>query len=372
MNKFKYDEALVLIVDDTLRNIQVLGSILKTEGFQVAVAQNGRQAIDAAAKLLPDLILLDVMMPEMDGFEACSHLKSDPITSQIPVIFLTAKVETEDIIKGFALGAVDYITKPFNAIELLVRVKNHLEITFSRREIAKQNEERKELLHILCHDLANSFGSILSFLSLDIADLSENIEGFSKIMQSSAENGLGLIEMVRKMRAIEEGKFQVELKPFKASDLVARSLMILESKIKAKGILVEVKIERDLMIMVEPLSFVNSVFNNLITNAIKFSKPNGIIQVLGEIKEREVLIQINDQGIGIPRVMVNQLFDISKSTSRLGTSGETGTGFGMPLVQKFVGLYNGRIEVKSKDHQDYPNQSGTQIKLFLPLVSQLD
>ncbi len=118
----------ILIVDDTLRNIQVLGTILRQERYQINVAQNGKQALDVVSKVRPDLILLDVMMPEMDGFEACRHLKEDPGTADIPVIFLTAKVETEDIVKGFELGAVDYVTKPFNPTELLVRVHTHLSI----------------------------------------------------------------------------------------------------------------------------------------------------------------------------------------------------------------------------------------------------
>ena len=104
----------ILIVDDTVKNIQVLGTILKQEGYQLNVAQNGKQALDVVSKVQPDLILLDVMMPEMDGFEACEHLKNDPETADIPVIFLTAKIETDDIVKGFGLGAVDYVTKPFD------------------------------------------------------------------------------------------------------------------------------------------------------------------------------------------------------------------------------------------------------------------
>src|SRR3954468_24869031 len=112
----------ILIVDDTPANLQALAATLKEQGYQISVANNGRQALVAVARVHPDLILLDVMMPEMDGFEACRHLKSSAATSGIPIIFLTARTETSDIVKGFELGAVDYVPKPFNAHELLARV----------------------------------------------------------------------------------------------------------------------------------------------------------------------------------------------------------------------------------------------------------
>jgi len=126
----------ILIVDDTLQNLQVLGTILREKGYQLNVAQNGQKALEMAVNALPDLILLDIMMPEMDGMEACRRLKAQEITRDIPIIFLTAKVETDDIVKGFELGAVDYITKPFNAHELLARVHTHLQLRAARERLA--------------------------------------------------------------------------------------------------------------------------------------------------------------------------------------------------------------------------------------------
>ena len=130
----------VLIVDDTVQNIQVLGTVLREQNYQINVAQNGLQALESVEKVRPDLILLDVMMPEMDGFEACKRLKANDQTKDIPIIFLTAKVETEDVVRGFDLGAVDYVTKPFNATELLARVHTHLELQRLRRELEEYNQ----------------------------------------------------------------------------------------------------------------------------------------------------------------------------------------------------------------------------------------
>ena len=128
------DERL-LIVDDTPQNLQVLGTILRQQGYKISVAQHGRQALEVAQKSPPDLILLDVMMPEMDGLEACRHFKADPRTRDIPIIFLTAKTAAEDIVQGFEVGGVDYVAKPFNPAELLKRVQTHLELKAARERI---------------------------------------------------------------------------------------------------------------------------------------------------------------------------------------------------------------------------------------------
>ena len=138
----------ILIVDDTVKNIQVLGTILKNEGYQINIAQNGAQALKIVQKVHPDLILLDIMMPELDGFETCQRLKDTPETKHIPIIFLTAKVDESDIVKGFKLGAVDYITKPFNSTELLVRVKSHLTMRYLQKELAKRNRTLTQKLRV--------------------------------------------------------------------------------------------------------------------------------------------------------------------------------------------------------------------------------
>ncbi len=133
--------ARILIVDDTPQNIQVLGTTLRTEGYELNVAENGVEALSIADAALPDLILLDIMMPEMDGYETCRRLKASDRTRDIPVIFLTAKTEMDDILKGFELGAVDYITKPFNQQELLVRVRTHVELQSLRQQAERRAEQ---------------------------------------------------------------------------------------------------------------------------------------------------------------------------------------------------------------------------------------
>ena len=131
--------ARILVVDDTPANIQTLAATLKPQGYQVSVATNGQQALEVMSRIQPDLILMDIMMPEMDGFEACERIKATPAWHEIPIIFLTAKTETADLVMGFELGAVDYVAKPFNAHELLARVNTHLTIHQLRSSLAAKN-----------------------------------------------------------------------------------------------------------------------------------------------------------------------------------------------------------------------------------------
>ncbi len=144
-NIFKEKTPLILIVDDVAKNLQVLGTILSKQNYKIAAANNGEQAIKIANTTLPDLILLDIMMPGIDGYEVCARLKKDPRTKGISIIFLTAKTEPEDIVKGFEAGAVDYVVKPFNSIELLARVKTHLELKISKDLLKIKNEQLREL-----------------------------------------------------------------------------------------------------------------------------------------------------------------------------------------------------------------------------------
>lgn len=146
-NPFSQTPATILIVDDNAKNVQVLGTILMDAKYRVAVAHRGQLVFDLLPKVKPDLILLDIMMPEMDGYEVCRRLKADPAAAEIPIIFLTAKTETDDIVLGFDLGAADFVTKPFRAKELLARVQTHISLTRLQQSLKKKNQELEEALN---------------------------------------------------------------------------------------------------------------------------------------------------------------------------------------------------------------------------------
>ncbi len=170
--------ACVLIVDDNPKNLQVLGTILKQSGYQIVVAQTGVQALKAVQKILPDLILLDIMMPEMDGFETCRKLKTMQETKDIPIIFLTARTETEDVIRGFECGAVDYVVKPFNSLELLTRVNTHIELTRQRKL-----QGVLEMAGTVCHEINQPLQSILGYSELLLMEVKPGDHLYDKIVK---------------------------------------------------------------------------------------------------------------------------------------------------------------------------------------------
>src|SRR4051794_12338799 len=191
---FAPHQGRILVVDDAAANIQMVTAILREHGYQISVATNGRQALAVLERVRPDLILLDVLMPEMDGFEACRRIKSNPAYQDIPIIFLTAKTDATDIVRGFELGAVDYVPKPFNAYELLARVNTHL--TLDR--LNRQNEQL--LLNVLpasiAEELKKTEGIIAERLE-DVSVLFADIVGFTTL--SARIGPVELIDMLNRL-----------------------------------------------------------------------------------------------------------------------------------------------------------------------------
>jgi len=355
---------LVMIVDDMPRNIQLLGNILRENiKCDFSFAQDGRQALDIISRSAPDLILLDIMMPEMDGIELCEKLKKDPATSNIPVIFITARVDSEDVVKGFEAGAIDYITKPFNPPELLARVRTQLAIREKNAIIMKQNVEFRELLHLLCHDLANPIASILGLVNM--LEDSGPVRKLKPIMADAADNALRLIDLVRKMRKLEDKSEELVLMYLPLADLVDESLCILAQQFEKKNIMVDVNIQENLLVHVEEVSFVNSVMNNILSNAVKFSSKGSVVSISAFLHEHDAVIAICDSGIGMAEEELKNIFSVSLSVSRAGTDGEIGTGFGMPLVKKFVEAYGGSIEISSVEKKDESPGHGMTVKIHL-------
>jgi len=352
----------ILIVDDTLKNLQLLGEFLKQKNYKLHIAQDGLQALQKLENLKPDLILLDVMMPYMSGFEVCEKVKADPILRDIPIIFLTAKVGKEDIIKGFQLGAVDYITKPFNSEELLQRVQTHLTLRQNQQLLEKANYEQRELLHILTHDLMNSVGGasvILKAYQKGQFDLDFTL----KVIEEYLERGKEVIELNRQRISLAENKYSIKLVPLNLKESIETSVRMLFFRYQEKEIEIVTEILPHIMILAEPISLINSVFNNLLTNALKFSYPKSSVRIYATEHEDKVLMGIQDYGTGIPEKIMNNIFNPAKSRSLPGTLKETGTGFGMPLVKDFMESYGGGIEISSRPNSEKEKDYGTVINL---------
>jgi CheY-like chemotaxis protein/anti-sigma regulatory factor (Ser/Thr protein kinase) len=360
----KISKATILIVDDNPNNVQLLKAVMNMRGFDVLVAKNGIHALETVKTDLPDLILLDIMMPEMDGFEACQKLKECPSTKNIPIIFLTAKSHIDDIMKGFELGAVDYITKPFSSNELVARVEIHLKLKFSQETVIRQRNELREMVQILCHDLSNPLGAVISSFELSEYDPSY-LDQNKHLILSYVRRQYEIIGLVRELRSIAEDKSVFNLIPVDVTKAVNESIETLQYQMTRKNIKAVVSLEENTYVLAEKVSLINSVLNNLLTNAIKFSYPDSVITVASQKKDGKVLISISDKGMGIPGDLKNKIYAIDRRNTRFGTMGEKGTGFGMPLVKKFVTEYGGDIEITSKDENEHPHDHGTLITLSL-------
>jgi len=357
----------LLLVDDTPSNIDILVGLLK-EGHDLKIANRGAKALricEEASRI--DLILLDVMMPEMDGFEVCRRLREMPAMHEVPIIFLTAKAEADDVVHGLELGANDYVTKPFRPAELRARVHTHLLLRRQTLEIEQKNTELRELLHVVCHDVANQF----SVMSLCVELMTEKPGQWDAAhvkprLEAALRNGIGLTTMVRDMRRTEEKGIQLEDVP--VGEVLAECLLLADDRLKGKDLTVTCSVP-DTLVRAEKCTLTNSVFGNIISNAIKFSPEGGVLAITGEVAGDFLCVSFRDSGIGMPTEVLSTLFDVGKSHSRFGTKGEKGTGFGMPLMRRFVTEFGGRVEVTSRDIDEHPDDHGTQFRVFLRLAA---
>jgi two-component system sensor histidine kinase/response regulator len=356
----------ILVVDDHPENLRVVGEMLeRSMECDLSFALDGESALQAARTDAPEIILLDIIMPGMDGFEVCRRLKETPQTADIPVLFLTARADSHDLVQGFAIGAADYIAKPFSNAELLARVQTHTKIARATRSLAQKNEELRQLLHILCHDLANPVANIASLISLcrDGVDVKQILP----TLASSAQDSLDIIGMVRQMRAIEEGKLRPALSRVFLHQACTDALENLRLPIASKKIQLKLAVPEDLSVLAEPIALVHSVLANVFSNAIKFSYEKETVCIEAQkLASGEVQIDVVDEGIGIPEELLCDLFDITRQTSRPGTRGEHGTGFGMILMKNFMDSFAGRIEIVSRARETDPENSGTQVRLIFP------
>ena len=352
----------ILVVDDTPANLDILVGLLR-EDYQLKVATHGEKALKICETPgLVDLILLDVMMPGIDGFEVCRRLRQQPHTRDIPVLFITAKSETDDVVRGFEAGGNDYLSKPFRPAELLARVRTHLLVRSQQLEIARKNTELREMIHILCHDVANHF--TVMQMSLELAAMRPDmaVKSYLPPMRIAVKNGIKLTDLVREMRRSEDT--QLRLKPTSLTLAVEEALLLIDGKLQAKGLSVRKELP-EVNVLAEPTALINSVIGNVLTNAVKFSRTGGVIDVQAGVVGGAVFLSIRDHGIGMPDAVLTHLFDVGKSHSRVGTAGEKGTGFGMPLMHRFVTQFGGRIEVTTRDAERFPEDSGTEFKIWL-------
>lgn len=353
----------VLVVDDAEENLKVIWGILADTEMDVLFAENGNEAIKIAKKKHPDLILLDINMPGMNGYETCQILKNDELTKEIPVIFLSALNDKGDIVKGFKCGGVDYVTKPFNHAELISRINTHLDLKASKELVSYQNNELKELVatknkffSIIAHDLKSPFSFLLGYSNL----LNDRLEEFEtqqlkeilKQMHSGLHRTYVLLENLLLWTQSQKGMIKYNPQKESLFKIAEQNKELLMQSAITKDIELKNNISEDIYVIADK-EMLASVFRNLISNAVKFTNRNGKILLNANIQTQTekndiVEVSIEDNGVGIPKEKIQSLFNIAESNSTKGTENEKGTGLGLILCKEFIEKHGRELGVSSE------------------------
>ncbi len=378
-------EGCVLVVDDNPTNLSVLVNILRNVGLRVLVATDGESALEQVAYTTPDLILLDVMMPGIDGFETCRRLKANIETTNIPVIFMTALSETVDKVRGLSMGAVDYVTKPFEHEEVLVRIRTHITIAKQRKIIEEQNialqieiSERKlaekaltVFLHAVSHDLRNPVMGLLMVLN-NLEKQSQDADGdvimprktLIRIRESS-DRQLALINSLLESHVNDVYGMEVQPQPVDISPIIQSAIADLQGLLEYENTEVIIEISPDLpLVLVDP-THIHRVFQNLIANAIKHNPPNlkltisvslQSVNLQGEknsdLHHSSPLIycEVMDNGVGMTDEQTKSLFELyvqGKKQNNLNRR-SLSLGLGLYICRQIVKANGGEIGVKSE------------------------
>jgi len=348
----------ILIIDDIASNIQVVANVLKKQKFNISYAQSGKNGIERAMQIDFDLILLDIMMPEMDGYEVCAYLKGHAKTKDVPIIFLTAKTTEDSLKKGFESGGVDFISKPFKTAELIARVNTHIQLKTVREILSETNESLQEanankdkLLSIIAHDLRNPFSVLITFskLLLDSFDdfNKEDIMNYLKTFYQTSKQGYNLLDNLLKWSKSQTGAMEIEGEIIDFKDIVEENITLLYSQAKSKDIELVNNVP-DKVFAYADLNMILTVVRNLLSNAIKFTNEGGKIEVFGKNYDKYVEISIKDNGIGIGEEDLEKIFRIDIKHSTMGTANERGSGLGLVLCKEFIEKNLGTLKANSK------------------------
>jgi len=357
--------ANILIVDDIPANLKMLGDILKGFGYKVRPVPNGAMALQVAEKEKPDLIMLDIMMPDMDGYEVCKRLKVNENLKEIPIIFISALNDTNDIVKALNSGAVDYITKPFKPEEVKARVSTHIKIVQQNNELKKLNANKDRFISIIAHDLKNPFNTILGFSELLVNNIHkydiDKIEKFAKNINQAAQNAFKLLEDLL-LWAKAQSNILFNPVNLNLTDICKDIVQNLKYTYNNKNISINCLITQDLFVFAD-LNMLNTIIRNLISNAIKFTNNGGEINIYTEQNQTNITIIVQDNGVGISSETLPKLFDISQKRSTLGTENEKGSGLGLALCREFVEKHGGKIWAESEI------EKGSKFKFTIPTTN---
>jgi two-component system sensor histidine kinase/response regulator len=347
----------ILIVDDVVSNVLLLKILLTNEKFQVCTASNGNMCIELAKSEHPDLILLDVMMPDLNGFDTAVILKKDPETQEIPIIFLTALNNPSDLVKGFQVGANDFLTKPFNKEELVMRVMHQIQLVAAKRIIVKQNEElkrtisnRDKMYSVIAHDLRSPMASIRMVLNLAVNVVSRDIVGdeifelLDKANRESEETH-DLLDNLLKWTKSQTGRLSVVYQDLDLDDIVPGVVDIFKVIAEMKKIDLKYLPADEKLIVHADNDMIKTIIRNFLSNAVKFTPEGKAVEVFYKREGDFARISVRDYGVGISPERVESIFHTGETT--YGTGGEEGSGLGLQLCQDFARKNGGDARVES-------------------------
>jgi two-component system, sensor histidine kinase and response regulator len=356
------NSATLLLVDDVPTNLKVLFGYLKTFNFKVRIAKDGEDALKQVALAKPDLILLDVMMPKLDGFETCRRLKANIETRDIPVIFMTALTETTDKVKGFEAGAVDYVTKPIQQEEVLARINSHLTLRKlqraleeNNRELQYQNQELESFAHTVAHDLKNPINVIVNYTEMLLEDFQleeQAIECVDNIGLASRK----MTDIINSLLLLASSRKQaVEMK------LIDMNITIEEVRQRLAHMSSEFQAE-----IIQPdnwhqaigyAAWIEEVWTNYFTNALKYGgRPPKVELGSTDLGNGYIKFWVKDNGNGLSPEEQQHLFVPFTRISQVRVEGH---GLGLSIVQRIVERCGGQVGVES--------QKGTGSTFFFTL-----
>jgi two-component system sensor histidine kinase/response regulator len=346
--------ARILVVDDQSANVQIVGTILGNLGHEIIPASDGATALKRVALRMPDLILLDLLMPGMGGCEVCRQLKENPEWKDIPVIFLSAADDKDLIVRALDSGGVDYITKPFNQAELISRVRTQLVLKSARDRLKQLAEDKDELLGILAHDLKNYLGGI----NMSAALISRQVERFkderltqlSDNMVRSSAQAMAFVKEFLANAAMDHG-FALQLTVASLNEIAAATVQQYQEAARGKEMKIETDFPTEAVVALADVSCLDQVLDNLISNALKFSPPGRHIFISVRSAANRAECIIRDEGPGFTVEDKARMFRRYGRLSARPTGGEPSTGLGLSIVRKLVQAMNGELLCESNPGQ---------------------
>jgi two-component system sensor histidine kinase/response regulator len=355
--------ARILVVDDQPANIQIIGSILGNLGHEIIPASDGATALKRLAVSTPDLILLDLLMPGMDGVQVCRQLKGNPDWKDIPIIFLSAADDKDLIVRALNAGGVDYITKPFNHAELVSRARTQLALKTTRDRLKQIAEDKDELIGILTHDLKNCLGGMNMSAELLCGQIARfNDERMTKLAENILRSSAQSLAFLKEYLANAATDYGFVLKPgnVEFAEVATAVVQQYQESARRKALEIQSDFPTDGTTVFGDATALDQVLDNLVSNAVKFSPPGKKVFVSIRATDKKIECAVRDEGPGFTAEDKTRMFRRYGRLSARPTGGEPSTGLGLSIVRKLIQAMNGEISYES-----HPGQ-GTIFTIRLP------